>query len=233
MKPRKAPRQARSAQTRAVLLEAATRVLERDGAAAFNTNRVAERAGVSVGSLYQYYPNKAALLFALQEKEIATTTAMLEAILGDDSLSPRRRVTEAVRGFFETEAAEARLRQSLQAAEVWLRDSPQLTAARSRIFEVVLRFLQGTAGPSRRDLPFEASVIVTVVSSVAESVTTIATEPEVVRRWADTVASMLAREFGIDDEGEVRSPVSPRKPKRRMPASPPARTSRSPRQHGN
>lgn len=201
VEPRKTPRQARSEQTGAVILEAATRVLERDGAAAFNTNRVAERAGLSVGSLYQYFPNKAALLFALQEKEIATTTAMLEAVLGDDVLPPRRRVTEAVRGFFETEAAEARLRQSLQAAEVWLRDSPQLAAARSRIFEVVLRFLQGVPGREERDLGFEASVIVTVVSSVAESLTTSATEPEVVRRWADTVASMLAREFGIEDGG--------------------------------
>ncbi len=201
VEPRKTPRQERSAQTNAVILEAATRVLERDGAAAFNTNRVAERAGLSVGSLYQYYPNKAALLFALQEKEIATTTAMLEAILGDDTLPARRRVTEAVRRFFESEAAEARLRQSLEVAEVRLRDSPQRSAARSRIFEVVLRFLQTMSGRDDRDLAFEATVIVTVVSSVAESVTTISVEPDVVRRWADTVASMLAREFGIEDEG--------------------------------
>ena len=197
VKPRKAPRQARSEQTNAVILEAATRVLERDGAAAFNTNRVAERAGSSVGSLYQYYPNKAALLFALQEKEIRTTTAMLESILDNDALPPRRRVTEAVRGFFETEAAEARLRHSLQAAEVWLRDSPQLSAARSRIFEVVLRFLQKTAGSTTRDLPFEAAVIVTVVSSVAESLTSNSPDPDLRRRWADTIGSMLANEFGI------------------------------------
>lgn len=215
VEPRKTPRQARSAQTNAVILEAATRVLERDGAAAFNTNRVAERAGISVGSLYQYYPNKASLLFALQEKEIATTTAMLEAILGDQAVPPRRRVTDAVRGFFETEAAEARLRQSLQEAEVWLRDSPQLTAARSRIFEVVLRFLQAVAGRGKRDLAFEASVIVTVVSSVAESLTTVATDPQVVRRWADTVASMLANEFGIEDENGDRATSPPRKAGRR------------------
>lgn len=199
MNPRKTPRQSRSEQTIAVILEAATRVLERDGAAAFNTNRVAERAGISVGSLYQYYPNKAALLFALQEREIQATTAMLEAILDDDTLSPRRRVTEAVRGFFETEAAEARLRHSLLAAEVWLGDSPQLAVARARIFEVVLRFLEKTAGKSTRDLAFEAGVIVTVVSSVAESVTANSPTPDELRRWSDTIGSMLANQFGIEE----------------------------------
>ncbi|MBY0275496.1 TetR/AcrR family transcriptional regulator [Candidatus Binatia bacterium] len=188
---------ARSEQTDAAILDAATRVLERDGAAGFNTNRVAERAGVSVGSLYQYYPNKVALLFALQEREIRTTTAMLEGILAEESWSPRRRVVEAVRGFFETEAAEARLRHSLQDAEVWLRDSPELTAARARIFEVVLRFLESTTRRKKRDLPFAASVIVTVVSSVAESLTSTSSDPDLRRRWADTIASMLANEFGI------------------------------------
>ncbi len=48
-----------------MILEAATRVLTREGRAALNTNRVAEVAGVSVGSLYQYFPSKEAILAAL------------------------------------------------------------------------------------------------------------------------------------------------------------------------
>ena len=54
--PRRRPRQARSRQTCADILTAAADVLRKDGASAFNTNSIAERAGVSVGSLYQYYP---------------------------------------------------------------------------------------------------------------------------------------------------------------------------------
>ena len=50
------------------LLEAAARVLAREGAARFTTNRVAEAAGVSVGSLYQYYPSKEALVAAVIER---------------------------------------------------------------------------------------------------------------------------------------------------------------------
>ena len=63
--PRKTPRQARSQSTVQTILEAATRVLSRESLAGFNTNRVAEVAGISVGSLYQYFPNKEALVTAL------------------------------------------------------------------------------------------------------------------------------------------------------------------------
>jgi len=69
LKPRKTPTQPRSAQTVAVLLEAAAQVLERNGLEGFNTNAVAERAGVSVGSLYQYFPGKDALTVALMRRE--------------------------------------------------------------------------------------------------------------------------------------------------------------------
>ena len=62
---RKKPRQQRSRETCDVILAAAGDVLERNGIDAFNTNAVAERAGVSVGSVYQYFPGKEAILAAL------------------------------------------------------------------------------------------------------------------------------------------------------------------------
>jgi tetracycline repressor-like protein len=67
--PRKAPQQARSNELVAAVLEAAIQVLVKEGAQRFTMARVAERAGVSVGSLYQYFPNKAAILFRLQSAE--------------------------------------------------------------------------------------------------------------------------------------------------------------------
>lgn len=69
--PRKSPRQQRSRETVAVLLEAAAQILEAQGLAGFNTNAVAARAGVSVGSIYQYFPDKAALMAALIRRESA------------------------------------------------------------------------------------------------------------------------------------------------------------------
>ena len=59
---RKQPKQDRSRDTVETLIEATTRIIESDGLEALSTNRVAEVAGVSVGSLYQYFPNKEALV---------------------------------------------------------------------------------------------------------------------------------------------------------------------------
>ncbi|MBR8740165.1 TetR/AcrR family transcriptional regulator [Nocardiopsis sp. MG754419] len=72
--PRKTPRQQRSRHTVEVLLEAAAQVFEREGYDA-TTNRIAERAGYSIGTLYQYFPNKRALLYALAERHVRATGA--------------------------------------------------------------------------------------------------------------------------------------------------------------
>ena len=64
LKARKVPGQARSQETVSVILEASARILESDGLRGFNTNAIAERAGVSVGSLYQYFSNKDAIVLA-------------------------------------------------------------------------------------------------------------------------------------------------------------------------
>lgn len=68
--PRKEPQQERSKATRGVLLQAAAYILEREGWESFTTNRVAERAGVNIASLYQYFPNKQAILAALRHAHV-------------------------------------------------------------------------------------------------------------------------------------------------------------------
>jgi AcrR family transcriptional regulator len=75
LKPRKAPAQSRAVETVAAVLEAAALTLEERGFAGYTTNAVAERAGVSIGSLYQYFPGKDALTAALIERETAVLLA--------------------------------------------------------------------------------------------------------------------------------------------------------------
>ena len=70
LRPRKQPVQGRSRVTVDAILEAAARLFVRDGYPNTTTNRIAELAGVSVGSLYEYFPNKASILLALLERQV-------------------------------------------------------------------------------------------------------------------------------------------------------------------
>jgi len=81
LQPRKEPRQARSKAMLDTILDAMARVLVERGYAKTNTNAVAEAAGISVGSLYQYFPNKDALIFALRERHVAHMLAQFEGVV--------------------------------------------------------------------------------------------------------------------------------------------------------
>lgn len=78
--PRKVPEQDRSRQTVEAIVEAAAHILIKHGYDAFTTNRVAERAGVSIGSLYQYFPNKDALLSELMRRHLVDIEQSVEAM---------------------------------------------------------------------------------------------------------------------------------------------------------
>lgn len=86
--PRKSPIQSRSEQTVETILAAATRVLIKDGAAGFTTNKVAERAGVSIGSLYQYFPNKEAILAELVRRHLADLERGINDIIQNALTAP-------------------------------------------------------------------------------------------------------------------------------------------------
>jgi AcrR family transcriptional regulator len=72
---RRTPRQERAQDTVQVIFEATARILQREGRAALNTNYIAECAGISVGTLYQYFPNKEAILVAMARNELANDEA--------------------------------------------------------------------------------------------------------------------------------------------------------------
>jgi AcrR family transcriptional regulator len=79
LKPRKMPQQSRSAVTIEAIHTATIQVLLADGVSRLTTTRVADRAGVSVGTMYQYYPHKQALLFAIVERQL---DLIMDAMLG-------------------------------------------------------------------------------------------------------------------------------------------------------
>jgi AcrR family transcriptional regulator len=98
LKPRKTPRQARSRATFEAILGAAAQVFGREGYATATTDRIAARAGVSVGSLYQYFPNKDAILVALTERHIDAGFALIHELLAK-ALTDRPALESLLRRF--------------------------------------------------------------------------------------------------------------------------------------
>lgn len=141
--PRKVPTQQRAKETVDAILAAAAHVLAKDGYEGLNTNRVAERAGVSVGSLYQYFPGKEALVLALLEQHHAEMMALLLTDL--DSALPLEELARTVIGRILAHHAEnPRLHAAL------LEELPRI----GRLGEVLQRIEEDTQMPLR--LAFEA-----------------------------------------------------------------------------
>jgi AcrR family transcriptional regulator len=85
---RRNPKQQRSRQTVDFVLEAVPVVVKRHGAQALTTNRIAETAGVSVGSLYQYFPNKRAIFTALYDRHVDEVQRIIKQTMADFASAP-------------------------------------------------------------------------------------------------------------------------------------------------
>jgi AcrR family transcriptional regulator len=100
VKLRKNPSQARSAWTVDLILQAAAQVLEARGEEALTTKTAAERAGVSIGTLYQYFPNRDAILVALADREAKRIADRMRALIDrsgpENSQDPGRSIIRAL-----------------------------------------------------------------------------------------------------------------------------------------
>lgn len=151
---RKTPRQRRASGTVEILVEAAFQVLGQDGGQRFSTTAVAERAGVSIGTLYQYFSRKEDLLVAVARRELRALLAGIERELAEPPGDHRiRAVARAVLGAFR-EAATGR-RASLRLLLGYV-DRGEI-AAEARVFTAELaRELSG-----QRQLGVEATFVLT------------------------------------------------------------------------
>ena len=102
---RKKPKQMRSKLMFDSILEASTRVLEEVSFKKFTTNRVAEAAGISIGSLYQYFPNKQSILIELERIAIDKMTANIENLLFDENHTSQDRLFKVIEYFLITDSA--------------------------------------------------------------------------------------------------------------------------------
>lgn len=106
---RRRPKQRRAQQTVETVLQGAVRVLARDGLDAVTTNRIAEAAGVSIGSLYQYFPDKRAIFLALHQRHAERVQQVLGRILDAYAAAPLEPLIVALMdGLFDEHAADPR-----------------------------------------------------------------------------------------------------------------------------
>jgi AcrR family transcriptional regulator len=131
------PKQDRARNTVAVLLEAAARVLAERGWVGFNTNVVATRAGVSIGSLYEYFPNKQALVDAVAIEHLAKGEAMLEQSQADDrsSMTLEQFLHALVQGFIKIHRDDPELHRALSGTVPL---SPHVTARAQKLLEATV-----------------------------------------------------------------------------------------------
>jgi AcrR family transcriptional regulator len=164
---RKVPRQARSRATVEAILQAGARVLGNRGLDAFTTNEVAEVAGVSIGSLYQYFPDKLSLIDAIRRRHLDDVLSVLrQTEQGQKSLS--QLATELVDGMIKVHSIEPALHRVL------LDEAPRYDGSRAiqGIFETEYmgRYNALVAAGQSRATQVDIDIAAQVLSSAVEGV---------------------------------------------------------------
>ena len=154
--------------------------------------RVAARAGASVGSLYQYFPNKAAILFRLQQEEWRQTNELLRDILEDGRESPPARLRALVHAFVRSECEEAAMRVALEDAAPLYRDAPETRKARAagaRVFQAFLREALPRTPEAGRELA--GSLLTATLSQVGKHFSQARRAPAEIAAYADAMSDMF------------------------------------------
>src|SRR5450755_4512123 len=157
---RKGPKQQRAKATLEAILDGMIRVLEQEGSDAASTSRVAEVAGVSVGTLYQYFANRDALLDALQDREFERATEMMQRVLASGAYASDREAARAViEGLLELHSAAPALHRLLVVEGLRVTPTERVQAFDMRIITAIRSFL-GLANVSIRRKNLDAAAFV-------------------------------------------------------------------------
>jgi AcrR family transcriptional regulator len=198
--PRKIPIQARSRRMRQDILQAGLRVLQAEGPLRLTTQRVAEVAGISVGSLYQYFPNKAAIVFALHSDMIENGWEQTRCVLEDGELSVRQKVHRLGNMYFLATARESKAAGAARwGAEVYfpMDKYRDLTARIHQGFVQLLRDAARDGQCKAMDAKFGADLLLTTLEQVGQSVAKRNLSRSDLEKWAANIADMVCDHLGL------------------------------------
>jgi len=193
--PRKKPRQQRSQDTVECILDATARVLCSTGYDRASTNRVAMAAGVSVGSLYQYFPSKEALVAALVERHVEQMTSLVKGKLAEVSTAPLEvAVRTMIDAMFDAHGIDPKLHKVLIEQVPRVGRLEHVVGVEREVEELVSVFLEARRSELRRS---KHRAVAFVLFNVVEAVThaAVLAELDAVRtsEIAEELSDMLLR----------------------------------------
>jgi AcrR family transcriptional regulator len=166
-RPRKQPRQARAQHTVNAIIEASARILEEQGHGGFTTNAVAELAGTSIGTLYQYFPDKDALLGALIARETSCLVEEVEA--ANIVVAGRSALDGVIEAAVRHQVRRPRLARLLDFEEARLPLDADTQLVRARIVAFLADILARPDLPRQSDVPSATGDVLAIIRGMIDA----------------------------------------------------------------
>ena len=183
IKPRKSPVQARSVLTVEAIMEATVQVLLSHGMDRLTTTRVAERAGVSVGTLYQYYPNKQSLLFALLKQKLEEVSVAVEVACRQSHGKPlAEMMRHVVHRFVDAKMTRADISTALYRISAHVGGPELVKRVELRSTAALATMLASAPDGTARSEPFAVTLMLSAMSGATRSVLETGASPSMVRK---------------------------------------------------
>lgn len=203
-KPRKKPTQARSRATYEAILDAAAQVLANDGYVASTTNKIAERAGVSIGSLYEYFPSKEAVFTALIERlDWSTVDSVIENFKDMERLSPGDFLTAVLKSRIDAALLYPELESLLRAeipASLFKDQAEKMTSEFHAGMHLFVSLNPGKVRVRNLQAAMElgTAVVESTVRTFAASRPDRLKDPEFVQEFADLMTRYILKTDNVD-----------------------------------
>jgi AcrR family transcriptional regulator len=205
--PRKTPVQARATVTVEAISEATIQVLLSQGTERLTTTRVADRAGVSVGTLYQYFPNKQSLLFAVLEDHLEKVTKEVEDACEHARHKPLTEMTkEVVEAFVDAKIARAEISVALYKIAPDVGGLALVKRVTQRMRKAIVRMLESAPDTKTSPDEFAIQMMLAAMSGAMRSVLETGGSPAMMRKLREHLvvlcqSYMAATTISVPKEG--------------------------------
>jgi AcrR family transcriptional regulator len=192
LEPRKRPQQSRSVATVEAIYDASIQVLLKKGADRLTTVHVAQRAGVSVGTLYQYFPNKQALLFAVLERHMLLVAKAVETACAANHFQPLEvMVDELVNRFIDAKLVDRDTSVALYRIAADAGGSVIVDRSRKRFETAITAMLQTANLPASADVNFMVHMIYLIMAGALRGHLESHAPPRLTRKLREHLAKLV------------------------------------------